>query len=440
MKFCVLLALLTLTGGSAAVALSQPVVDPELSAFIAKIRAVDNHAHANSIAPDDAESDALHLEEIAPFTVPVTLQPDHPNWLAAYKALYEYPHAEVSDAHLDELRATMGRVRDQQGERFPAWVLDKIGTEVMLANRVAMGPGLAAPRFRWVAFVDALMLPLSTRGEAAASPDRAKFYPAEEKLLERYLTELKVAAKPGTLTDYLRTVVTPTLEAQQRAGCLAVKFEAALFRSLDFAPVTAQAASAVYAKYVKGGEPPAADYKALQDYIFRYIAREAGRLGMAVHIHSFEGPGNYYRAAGADPLLLEPAINDSTLRHTNFVVIHGGGVYASHTAALFWKPNVYADISAMALIYPPEQLAAILRGWLTQFPDRVLFGTDAATFGPEAGWELTAWIGTTQARRALAMALTEMIRAGEVNRTRAQEIATMVMRTNASRLYKLGLP
>src|SRR6188768_3070263 len=132
MKFCVLLALLTLTGGSAAVALSQPVVDPELSAFIAKIRAVDNHAHANSIAPDDAESDALHLEEIAPFTVPVTLQPDHPNWLAAYKALYEYPHAEVSDAHLDELRATMGRVRDQQGERFPAWVLDKIGTEVML--------------------------------------------------------------------------------------------------------------------------------------------------------------------------------------------------------------------------------------------------------------------------------------------------------------------
>ena len=70
----------------------------------------------------------------------------------------------------------------------------------------------------------------------------------------------------------------------------------------------------------------------------------------------------------------------------------------------------------------------------------MLFGTDAATFSPEAGWELTAWIGTTQARRALAIALTDMIRAGEVNRARAQDIATMVMRTNASRLYKLGLP
>jgi hypothetical protein len=425
---------------SAGTAFSQPPADSELSAFIAKIRAVDNHAHVNSIAADDAESDALHLEEIAPFAVPVTLQPDHPNWLAAYQALYEYPHAEVTDAHLDELRKSMRRIRDQQGERFPAWVLDKIGIEVMLANRVAMGPGLAAPRFRWVSFADALMLPLSTRAEARMSPDRAKFYPAEERLLERYLAELKISTLPPTLDGYLKTIVTPTLEAQQKAGCVAVKFEAALFRSLHFADVTPQMASAVYAKYVKGGEPTSTDYKALQDYIFRYIAREAGRLGMAVHIHSFEGPGNYYHAAEADPLLLEPAINDSTLRRTNFVVIHGGGAYASHTGALFWKPNVYADISAMVLIYPPEKVASILRGWLTQFPDRVLFGTDAATFGPEAGWELTAWIGTTQARRALALALTDMIRAGEVNRTRAEEIATMVMRTNASRLYKLELP
>jgi len=32
-----------------------------------------------------------------------------------------------------------------------------------------------------------------------------------------------------------------------------------------------------------------------------------------------------------------------------------------------------------------------------------------------------------------------MIRNGEVSRARAEEIATMVMRTNAGRLYQLGL-
>ncbi len=34
--------------------------------------------------------------------------------------------------------------------RYPAWVLDQIGTEYMLANRVAMGPGLTAAAFPWV--------------------------------------------------------------------------------------------------------------------------------------------------------------------------------------------------------------------------------------------------------------------------------------------------
>jgi hypothetical protein len=52
---------------------------------------------------------------------------------------------------------------------------------------------------------------------------------------------------------------------------------------------------------------------------------------------------------------------------------------------------------------------------------------------------VTAWIATKNGRAALALALTRMIRDGEISRGRAQEIATMVMRTNAGTLYKLGL-
>jgi predicted TIM-barrel fold metal-dependent hydrolase len=425
--------------GDAAALSAQSGADPEITAFIGKIRTVDNHSHANSVAPGDSDQDALPLEVIFPFEVPVQLRPDNPDWLAAYKALYNYPHADISDAHMTELRGTMQRIAKEQGDTFPAWVLDQVGTEVLLTNRVAMGPGLAPPRFRWVSYVDALMLPLSTKAEAATSPDREKLFPLEDKLLQRYMSDLGVTKRPATLAAYLKTVVTPTLEAQQRGGCVAVKFEAAFLRSLYFEEVPAAAASKIYAKYASAGEPSHADYKALQDFLFRYIAREAGRLGMAVHIHSFDGPGNFFVAAGADPLLLESAFNDPTLRQTNFVIVHGGGVYAPHAGAMLWKPNVYLDMSAMTLLYTPPKLARVLREWLTQYPEKVLFGSDASAFGPDMGWELAAWIATKNGRAALALALTDMIREGEVSRARAEEIATMVMRTNAGKLYKLEL-
>jgi hypothetical protein len=400
---------------------------------------VDNHSHVNSVDPADRDFDALPLDGLGAFAVPAPLAPDSPAWLAAYKALYGYPHDDLAEAHLNELRGTMQRTARERGDSFPTWVLDQVGIEVLLANRIAMGPGLAPPRIRWVSYVDALLLPLSTKAIAAETPDRQKLFPLEDALLKRYLADLQIAKLPATLDAYLKAVVTPTLEAQRAGGCVAVKFEAAYLRSLDFDEAPAATANGVYAQYVGGGEPSGADYKALQDFLFRYIAREAGRLGMAVHIHAFEGAGNFFRAAGSDPLLLEPAFNDPALRNTNFVLIHGGGIFAAHAGAMLWKPNVFVDTSAMTLLYTTDHLAGVLRDWLSQFPEKVLFGSDASAFGPDMGWELTAWIGARNGREALARALTDMLRSGDISRARADEIATMVMRTNAGRLYKLDL-
>jgi len=116
---------------------AQSHADPSLTAFIAKIRTVDNHSHANSVAPGDSDADALALDGV-PLEVPVTLRPEHPAFLASYQALYKYPHADLSDAHMKELRATMQRVARREGDRFPTWILDQVGTEILLANRIAI--------------------------------------------------------------------------------------------------------------------------------------------------------------------------------------------------------------------------------------------------------------------------------------------------------------
>ena len=260
----------------------------------------------------------------------------------------------------------------------------------------------------------------------------------EDQLLKKYLSNLNISKLPATLDEYLKQVVTATLESQKKGGCVAVKFEAAYLRSLDFEKADEQSAKDVYAHYVNGGEPSHQKYKLLQDFIFYYIAREAGRLDMTVHIHSFPGAGNYFVAAGCDPLLLESVFNDPELRNTKFVLIHGGGTFSKHTSAMLWKPNVYADISLLTQLWTPDQLAAVLRDWLSQFPEKILFGTDAVSFGPGLGWDMSAWVASTTGRQALTIALSGMIRNNEVSLSRAKEIATMVMRTNAGKLYHLG--
>ena len=420
---------------------AQTTADAQLVDAIARIKAIDNHAHPlRYVAPGekaDDEFDALPLDAIGPIPLPVRLNPGNLEFVEAWRDLYGYKHNDMSEAHVRELLQTKQRIATEQGDRFPVWALDQLGIETMFANRVAMGRGLARPRFRWVSFVDALLFPLSNEAAKKSNPDYRGFYPGEERLLKRYLTSAGLKALPTTLDAYLAKVVTATLEAQKRDGAIAVKFEAAYLRKLDFEEADIVSARRVYSRYVRGGEPSAADNKTLQDFLFRYIAHESGRLGLAVHIHAIDGAGAFYKQSGSNPLLLESVFNDQSLRKTNFVIIHGGYPFTKETAAMISKPNVFADFSAQTFLIYPRELSEVLRNWLEAYPDKILFGTDAFSFGPEVDWPEVAWLSNTSARQALALALTGMMNDHEITRAEAVDLARMVLRDNALKLYKL---
>ena len=86
---------------------------------------------------------------------------------------------------------------------------------------------------------------------------------------------------------------------------------------------------------------------------------------------------------------------------------------------------------------PPATLARSLREWLEWTPEKVLFGTDAYPYSDGLGWEESGWLAARRGREALAIALTGMMRDGEISRERALELARMVLRENARRLYGL---
>lgn len=70
---------------------------------------------------------------------------------------------------------------------------------------------------------------------------------------------------------------------------------------------------------------------------------------------------------------------------------------------------------------------------------RVLFGTDAYSDRNTtlSDYEEKRVLTTQKSRRALAIALTAMVRDQEITQARAFEIACMVMRENAVALYRL---
>ncbi len=394
-------------------------VDPQIATEIASIKAIDNHAHpvrpTSAGETPDTEFDAFPVDSLEAQSDPVRSRPAAPQLLAAHRAVFQGDKAAAAKTF---------------GQDYALKVLDQLNIETMLANRVALGPGLPSPRFLWVAFADALMYPLPT-DSLAQNSDQKAFFALEAKLLARYYAESGVAAKPATLDQYLDRVVSATLQRHKQGGAVAEKFEMAYLRPLAIGNPAKSAAERVYAD-------GAGDYRALQDYIFHFIALECGRLGMAVHFHTGAGGGGYFNVGGSNPMLLEPLFNDPSLRKTNFVMLHGGWPFAHEETALLTKPNTYLDFSAQTFMNYPREVAQNLRAWLEYVPEKVLFATDAYAYAPpNVGWEEVGYVANQSGREALGMALTAMLRDHEVTRERALELARMVLRDNARKLYAL---
>ncbi len=442
MKTLSLVASLILASSAVAQTNQQLQPDPTLLREINQIKAVDNHSHPPALdgpkGEKDDDFDALPCDPLEPTDAGLMFREDNPVYIKAWQAMFGYKYNDFKPEHVKELIAAKERVKQREGENYPNWVLDQLGIETELANRVALGRGLQPPRFRWVAFDDILLFPLNNASLAAQSPDRKVFFGREDLLFKRYLKQLGVGASPPTLAEYTAQIVTPLLELQRKNGAVAIKFEAAYLRSLDFEPASEADAAAIYARNIKGGVPADSEYKTLQDYLFRYVAREAGRLGLVVHLHTGGGCGGYFRMEGANPLLLDSVFNDPTLRKTNFVMLHGGaGGFEQLVPYLLMKPNVYADFSEQTWMTSPRHIAASVRFMLEFYPNKVLFGTDLYPFEPQVNWEETGYQTATAGRTALAIALTGMLQDGEITREEASDFARKVMRDNAIKLYGL---
>jgi predicted TIM-barrel fold metal-dependent hydrolase len=422
---------------------SKAAIDPALAAQIAAIPAIDNHAHPLLSPPayaTDRNFDALPVDNMEPATDPAGLRPTLPALHEAWQALFHFNGQPPLDAEgLKQLEAAREATRQQQGEAYATYILDHANIATELANRVAMGTGVQPPRFRWVPYIDALLFPLDNSA-LATTPDRKQFFPLEDKLRAQYLQQANLKSAPPTLDQYLKQLIDVILAQQKSQGAVAEKFEIAYLRSFGFDDVPQTEAAHIYATLLHTPHPDPTQYKRLQDFLFRYIAQECGRLNLPVHIHTTSGGGGYFDIAGDNPLLLEPLFNDPRLRQTNFVLLHGGWPFVHEIGSLLQKPNVYLDLSQQSLMISPRTMSTWLREWLELFPEKILYATDAYPYSQSMGWEEAAWIANQNIRTSLGMALTGMMQDQQITPTQAEKLAHQVLHINAESLYKLHPP
>lgn len=409
-------------------------MDAALRAEIGRIQAIDDHTHDDPVSVNRGA--AWHLE--SPLGSPsypdvAPLKRDNPEWIRAWKALYGYKYSDFEPSHLSELLLTKRRRMSEAGSSWPTRILDASGVQIAFVNAPHPGVGQQPSRFRWVPFADPLLAPF--RGQQPLTA-----YPGGPVTLRDLMVENGYVALPVTLDEYLGKIVDPTLARWESAGVPAVKFLTAYWRRLDFDVVSRARAAHAYEMGVAGVTLANIDEKTLEDYLFVEVAARAAEHGLVVQIHTGNGNGPFFNNAGADPGLLEPALDSEQLRNDRFVLLHGGWPYHLVAQAMMDKPNTYADFSAQTFYLTTHALAEVLRGWLAWHPEKVLFGTDAYSDEntPLSDYEEKQWLLTEKSRDAVAIALTAMMDSGEITKPRAIEIARLVFRENALKLYRLA--
>jgi len=425
--------------GLSAVATGQarPLPGPDIQQIyqrllpqIEKIPMFDHHAHPGF--SDDSDVDAMASP---PGSAALRERDTNPELVAAAKALFGYPYEDLSPEHAKWLVQKKAELKKQRGNAYFSDILDKLNIEQGVANRAMMADYLDPKRFVWVFFADSFMWPFDNQRERSRNSDEEIYIPLQEKMLHRWMQQEGVGKLPADFADYLR-FVSRSLEDNQKKGAIAMKFEVAYFRSTKFSDPAIEDAADIYQRFVAGGIPSKDEYRTFQDFIFRYLIREGGRLHLPVHIHSAVGIGDYFNLSESNIMNLESILRDPRYSHVTFVMIHGGYPYDRQAIWLASAKNVYLDSSETEILLYPSEFKNTLKYWLETFPEKITFGTDSFPYNEVLGAEESYWLGVQSSRTALAAALAEMISLGEVSEAQALQMAHGYLHDNAVGIYQ----
>ena len=171
--------------------------------------------------------------------------------------------------------------------------------------------------------------------------------------------------------------------------------------------------------------------KKFRDYMFWHAMELSTKYDIPLKVHTGEGSAPMSDLRRMNPSLLYDVINTEQGLKTKIVLIHGGisfTVDAAYLAQCY--PNVYLDISQSGYTgaYFERRLPDAL-DWCTA--DKISFGSDAGAMLDQCWW------GTVYFKKILAEELEKRVNRNQITKSYAEEIAPMILYSNAEKLYNL---
>ena len=237
-----------------------------------------------------------------------------------------------------------------------------------------------------------------------------------------------LVSQTGSFAEWDEALVAHLASARERSVC-GLKSVAAYRSGLAIAEPDPDDVRAAHGR-LREMAAPRVQEKPLEDHIVLRIMQAAKAQELAVQFHTGYGDADADLRL-ADPLHLAPLMR--MFPTVPVVMLHGAYPWTRSLAVLAGTyRNAYVDVSYAIPFLTAHELRAITHEALGCAPAaRVMYSSDAVGI-PEQHW-----LGAMRGRRAIGTALGEMVEAGDLGPTDALDLAELILRGNAERIYGL---
>jgi len=402
-------------------------MDGQISDRISEMHVIDTHEHTYPheliVGRDPSIVDILEGSYVF-WMAKAPMRDDHEGIVRSVKeisgsAFYKACSLAIKEIHgvnidpptVEALREASGRIKEAYGDRN--WIT-RIFKERALIDRALLDPywdvwggGFSPELFSPVFRVNMLLF-----GYSRGAKDHNGNSP--------YLLERHFNLRVETFEDYL-DLIDRTLEAAKRRGYVALKSALAYDRPILFKEVDAGAAKRIFEKR---DELNPDDIGLFGDFVLRRILDEAVELELPVQFHT-----GLALIEGSSPMNLVNLLRKYS--GINFTFFHGGYPWIRETAALaFSFPNLHLDLCWLPIISPSACKHLLREAIELGLSNRIMWGGDC--------WVAEATYGALRFfKDLLSETLGEMIDEHYLGPDEAMEIATKILRGNASRIFNL---